>query len=89
MPYLAHLQDIGRYKFCVYKWRVNISHSVVIETEYRSSHLRCLQSSVPDPYIFGSLGSASGSVIYLYGSGSGSFHQQAKKTLIPTVFVTS
>ncbi len=32
--------------------------------------------SVPDPYVFGPPGSASGSVIYLYGSGS--FHQQAK-----------
>ncbi len=43
--------------------------------------------SVPDPYIFGPPGSSPGSVIYLYGPGSGSFHQQAKKeeTLISTV----
>jgi hypothetical protein len=39
----------------------------------------------PDPYVFGPPGSASGSVNFLYGSGS--FHQQAKqlrKTLIST-----
>ncbi len=35
----------------------------------------------PDPYVFGSPGSASGSVShnYGYGSGSGTFHHQAKK----------
>jgi hypothetical protein len=52
-----------------------------------------LTSSVPnpdpwDPYVFRPPGSASGSIIYLYGSGSGSLHQQAKtrrKTLISTV----
>jgi hypothetical protein len=38
--------------------------------------------SDPDPYVFGPPGSGSGLVIYLYGSrfgsGSGSFRQQAK-----------
>jgi hypothetical protein len=41
---------------------------------------------VPDPYVFGPPGS--GSVSHKYGSGSGSFHHQAKivrKTLISTV----
>ncbi len=33
----------------------------------------------PDLYVFEPPRSASGSVIYLYGSGSGSFRQQAKK----------
>jgi hypothetical protein len=33
-------------------------------------------TSVPDPDVFGPPGS--GSVIYLYGSRSGPFHQQAK-----------
>ncbi len=46
-------------------------------------HSSCLLmlflTSVHDPYVVGLLGSASGSVIYLYGSGSGSFRQQAKK----------
>jgi len=32
----------------------------------------------PDPYVFGSPGSVSGSVSQKYGSGSGSFHHQAK-----------
>ncbi len=32
-----------------------------------------------DPYVCGPPGSASGFVIYLYRSGSGSFHHQAKK----------
>ncbi len=46
--------------------------------------------SVPDLYVFGPPGLGPRSVIYLYGSGSGSgsFHQQAKKlreTLISTV----
>jgi len=44
--------------------------------------------SDPDPYVFGPPGSASGSVIHKYGSGSGFFHHQAKierKTLISTV----
>jgi hypothetical protein len=35
--------------------------------------------SVPDPYVFGPPGSSFGSEIYLYGPGSGSFYQQAKK----------
>ncbi len=34
---------------------------------------------MPDPYVFGPPWSSFGSVIYLYGPGSGSFHQQAKK----------
>jgi hypothetical protein len=41
-----------------------------------------------DPFVFGPPGSASGSVSHKYGSGSGSFHHQAKivrKTLISTV----
>ncbi len=41
----------------------------------------------PDPHVFGPHGS--GSISQRYGSGSGSFYQQAKivrKTLIPTVF---
>jgi hypothetical protein len=42
----------------------------------------------PDPYVFGPPGSASGSVSHKYGSGSGSFHHEAKivrKALISTV----
>jgi hypothetical protein len=49
---------------------------------------------VQDPYAFGPPGSASGSFSHKYGSGSGSrsFHRQAKivrKTSISSVFVTS
>jgi hypothetical protein len=42
----------------------------------------------PDPYVFGPFVSDSGSVSHKYGSGSGSFHHQAKivrKILIYTV----
>jgi hypothetical protein len=42
----------------------------------------------PEPYVFGSPGSGSSSISTRYGSGSGSFYNQAKivwKTLIPTV----
>ncbi len=45
-----------------------------------------------DPYVFGPPGSGSGSISQRYGSGSESFYHQAeivRKTLIPTVFVTS
>ncbi len=45
-----------------------------------------LNCSVPDPMFCGPPGSASGSVIYLYGSGS--FHQQAKNFYF-YCFVTS
>ncbi len=43
-----------------------------------------------DPYVFGPPGINSGSVIYLYGSGSRTFHQEAKKfkTLDIYCFVT-
>jgi hypothetical protein len=40
----------------------------------------------PEQYVYGPPGSGSGPAIILYGSGSGSFHQQAKKVseaLIP------
>ncbi len=46
----------------------------------------------PDPYVFGSPGSASGSFSQKYGSGSGYFHHHAKtvrKTLDFYCFVTS
>ncbi len=55
-------------------------------TQYVILHNACIFCSVPDPFNFGPSGSPSGSVIYVYGSGS--FHQQAKKwrkTLISTV----
>jgi hypothetical protein len=45
-----------------------------------------------DPYVFGPPGSGSVSTRHGSGSGSGSFYHQAeivRKTLIPTVFVTS
>ncbi len=35
--------------------------------------------SDPDPYAFGTHGSTVGSVIYLWGSGSGSFYHEAKQ----------
>ncbi len=41
----------------------------------------------PDPHVFGPPGTESGTISRMYGSGSGSFNQQAKKvrkTLIPT-----
>ncbi len=41
-------------------------------------HLVAVCVGYPDPYVFGSPGSASGSVSHKYGSGSGSFHHQAK-----------
>ncbi len=39
-----------------------------------------------DPYVYGLPGSRSISIIYLYGSGSGSFNQQAKKLRKPLIF---
>jgi hypothetical protein len=47
-----------------------------------------LDPDPPDPHVFGPSGFGSGSITQRYGSGSGSFYQQAKlvrKTLIPTV----
>jgi hypothetical protein len=60
----------------------------------KSSIYRCVGDPDlhPDPYVFGPLRSASGSVSHKYGSGSGSFHHQAKevrKNLEFCCFVTS
>ncbi len=41
--------------------------------------MRICEPVFPIPYVFGPSGSESGSIIYLYGSGSESFHQQEKK----------
>jgi hypothetical protein len=39
----------------------------------------------PDPHVFGPPGSRSGSISQRYGSGSGSFFQQAKIVLVPAM----
>jgi hypothetical protein len=66
------------------------------KSEQKTTFLATAGTSIQDPdpldmYVFGTPGSASGPIIYLYRYlryGSGSFHQQAKKlrkTLISTV----
>jgi hypothetical protein len=60
------------------------TESVVLHSERRLLEEGNVQ--VPDPYVCGPPGS--GSISTMYGSGSGSFYNQAKiirKTLIPTV----
>jgi hypothetical protein len=54
----------------------------------KMNEIYCAECSGADPYFFEPLGSASGFASHSYGSGSGSFHYQAKivrKTLISTV----
>ncbi len=45
-----------------------------------------IMKNVQDPYVFGPAGSAAGSVSQRYGSGSGSFHYQAKIVRKPLIF---
>jgi hypothetical protein len=58
------------------------AHKSEQKTTFQATAGTSIQDPDPDPldmYVFGTPGSASGPIIYLYRYGSGSFHQQAKK----------